>query len=71
MRFKNPTVDRIWLWIIAIAFTMWLPIWLILRIEDYGLMNVALFFLALFLIGLWRAWPTDRPSREPSNPQRP
>lgn len=53
-------VDRIWLWLIGIAFVVVVPVLLILKIQDFGAWNVGLFVLMLLLIGLYRGWPTDR-----------
>lgn len=54
------SLDRIWLWLIGVAFVVVVPVLLILRAQDVGAWNVLLFVLMLFLIGLYRGWPTDR-----------
>jgi uncharacterized membrane protein len=51
-------LDRIWLWAIGVAFVIMVPIWLIEWSQDYGVLNVALFFLVIFLFALARHWPS-------------
>lgn len=58
---KPKWLDTIWLWIIGIAFAIYFPIYTILKAQDLGLWNVVLIYLALFLFGMYRGWPTDPP----------
>jgi hypothetical protein len=63
-------LDRIWLVLIAIAFAVMAPLLVLVWGERLGWWNLGLIVLLLFLIGLWRGWPTDD-SGKPSPPGPP
>jgi hypothetical protein len=45
-----PWLDRIWLGLIALAFLVMVPIWLIIHVERYGLAVVLAVLLAALLL---------------------
>lgn len=53
-----PALDRAWTWTVRGAFAFMVPLWLIEWSQDYGVLNVCLFLLVLFLLGMARGWPT-------------
>jgi hypothetical protein len=52
-------IDRVWTGMVGIAFVVMVPLWLIEWSQDYGVVNVGLVILALFLMGMMRGPTTD------------
>lgn len=55
---KPAWLDRLWLWAIAAAFVLYVPIWLILKAKDHGWKAVATGVVGLFVAGVIRGLPS-------------
>lgn len=53
-----PRLDRAWTITVRVAFCLLMPLLLIMWAQEFGVWNVALGILGIFLIGLWRGWPS-------------
>lgn len=68
--FQRLTVDRIWVWLVAIAFLVIVPLWLITAAQDWFHGALAVVLVLLFAYGIRSAWSTDKPPQGPSTPQQ-
>jgi hypothetical protein len=57
-------LDRIWLWLIAISFCIFVPLFTLVWIERVGWLTVALFVAACFAAGFYRGLPSSRQRRD-------
>lgn len=57
-------LDRVWLALIAAAVLFLVPLWIALKVQDYGWKTVAAAVLGLFVLGFIKGWPaTDATPR--------
>lgn len=64
-------LGKAWTAVVAVCFVLLSVGFAAVQAERYGWLNVALLIALFFVFGLWRAWPTDPPSRAPSTRSRP